>query len=1157
MIRKLSYISALLTVIVSIPLLMLPACADDLLYDRTDIPEGEGVVNATVTFNPELNAVLGGTRTAGNAINTINSLCVLVYNTAGTELVRKYVKDATRNDFASFETSTNTSTSPDAIEGSGESQAEASTPQVKFTIPSLPFGRYTMYAVANMGDLSAYEEQIKTVEGLKNIQVTWQPGTEDGDGINENGVKKNDQMFGYFTLASEARSTGFNAPELVIRNQSTALHAWIKRLASKVTVAYDASGLNDGVWIYVKNVTLHDMAKTCYLGKKNEINNKEDLLNTKDNNNPAYFVPIANSRISYEESYPAADHIYLKDQAGIELYNGLVIPEHKEDGTTSFLPIIKGSDHSENANSLFFYENNQGIVENDKRQDPDKVGTNIREEQTDADGAIINDFKDAVKYGTYIEVEAYYVSNNGQNPSSGPIKYRFMLGKNITDDYNAQRNYHFKLTLGFKGWANQPDWHIDYEEQEPVLETPEDFRVSYLYHQRSTMPIKVSSNCTGITAEIIENNWAPFDPESPDGAPAASVGSGESRFQWNREAYTTYYYQRETYEQNGEQHSYNSEKPYLGFLALNMPNDATELNNPVTIPKKPGGGYYVYSDINAQPATKAQFEQECGLGSEKKSVYTFNNLSIGSHFADGELNYWNVYYVKSANGTDDSQHKIIELPLWTRAKTIIEDAGFSGNNPYEYYERRAIVKIQATYNVNGGQTTETKYVPIYQVRRIVNPKGVWRAYNENKSFNVVLLEAETPNGDSNFKPFMSDGEWTAYIDEATHEGKVFSLSTSSETVGELRDGKIYGRTGTKIAFKINFGAVAEGNSECAIIKVLYHGNQCVHKILVRKGYKSPIEIAGTKWSSFSLFRATLRNPTSNEDHGVRNDAVWDAELTPNPLMMGSMFRRGRIDKGIFVYNNQQPGLGLWEAPGSRKFLIAKQKEPSETVDNQKDITEWVKYWESEDWGHIGCVNHRTNYTTGCGTFYVKEGTKETKYKLPTYEQFKALTQSSEFAYGVVYGSAATEPATTSEDAYGLIDPQNKGLFDITQGMRGVMVYEKTTGNQIFFPMGKYGTGRRNNFIETGNNAGILRYSDVGYLLIDTNNPNNHLRPVPYNLWHSTGNIYWIDKCKQQGHNNGVTNSLGWDMNYFNFDFNPYTNNNYRDACPIKLVIDES
>lgn len=39
------------------------------------------------------------------------------------------------------------------------------------------------------------------------------------------------------------------------------------RAASKVTIAYDASGLKEGVFIYLKSVQIKDIPVNCYLGK--------------------------------------------------------------------------------------------------------------------------------------------------------------------------------------------------------------------------------------------------------------------------------------------------------------------------------------------------------------------------------------------------------------------------------------------------------------------------------------------------------------------------------------------------------------------------------------------------------------------------------------------------------------------------------------------------------------------------------------------------------------------------------------------------------------------------------------------------------------------------------------------------------------------------
>ena len=101
--------------------------------------------------------------------------------------------------------------------------------------------------------------------------------------------------------------------------------------------------------------------------------------------------------------------------------------------------------------------------------------------------------KDDVLYGTYIEVHAHYISNNSERLGNGHIIYRFMLGQDVKKDYNAKRNCHYKLTLKFKNFANEADWHIEYEEPEPGVMTPEPYYISYLYKHSMMYPIKVNT----------------------------------------------------------------------------------------------------------------------------------------------------------------------------------------------------------------------------------------------------------------------------------------------------------------------------------------------------------------------------------------------------------------------------------------------------------------------------------------------------------------------------------------------------------------------------------------------------------------------------------------------------------------------------------------
>lgn len=1128
--------------LIAVFVILLSGCRDDLLYYDGEIPEGEGTLSATVTFTPMWYANLEETRTPGNLLNDIRCLSVFVYTSDGN-LFRAYSSDSRdpKSKFTYTPGEYTVNQDKDHLDGNEAHTDETSTAKATFTLDNIPFGIYRIYAVANIDNiLDNYSEEIQTIDGLKNISLDWKPGS----------VNENDQMFGYFTPADNMVADGFEAPEpITFVKPMTSIHSWLKRAASKVTVAFNPSGLYQGVTVYIRNVTIRDIPTTCPLGAENRVASENTLFNHLT---PPYPKPslnaessaVDNSRFEYNSEGLITNQ---NEHTGSAKTDGYALTNHIREA-------VPAGAHAANAQSLFFYENNQqpdyDIMTPDQKKRYDKnqqsegedaVGKPIRDNvEKDQDGNVIKtdlDLKDRVPLGTYIEVEAYYISSNPKNVGEGAIKYRFMLGKDTHFDYNAQRNYHYKLTLGFNGWANNPDWHIDYELPNPGIEVPPVFRVSYLYHQMSELPIRILGNCTDLVVTITENNWAPYDPNGTDEVPPARVTTTDNTcdktgayiFEWNREAYFN-----NAYRENGK------EVPYFGFLALHMPDKT----NTTTIDQDYGSAantalknYYINNKIGERHFNGV----DLGIGTHTNTQYD------ESWTADDKYTVDKIY---NDLGQEIPNEKTLMLPLWTRALSLIRDSGFSGNNPYEGYERKAMVHIHAKFSDG---TEVNKDVTVLQVKRIVNPKGVWRASNKTQAFHVTLLEAINANGLSNFKPFTSEGEWMAYI-ESDNKG-TFSLDLDNTDGYKDANGYIHGYTGSTIDFKINFGAaVGADQSECAIVKVLYHGNQCLHKILVRKGYEAPIEMGGKVWSSYSLYQAT---PTGGQD-GVSD--TYDAVLTKNPLMLGSMFRRGKQSRGIFVSNNMKADLGPFKAPGSIPFVVGRKNSANTgwmqqtwTEIGYRDDVFTQNYVNSYSWyNRPGRSQGSQSY--GLGTFFVGDQ----KYKVPSYEDFDALTKACEFGFGVIYGSAATEPKRIADEAYGLIDPDNEGLFDDPNGMRGVIAYDKDTGNQIFFPMGRYGTGRRNNYVLTGNDAGELRYGDVQTVLEIGSGNNNLYRPIPYNLKISSGNIYWIDMYKpdvrEQYTNMAQRGCLGWDMNYFNFDFNPYTANNWCDACPIKFIL---
>ncbi len=399
------------------------SCRDDLYIDDERIGEGECVISGTMKFKPFTPTLNGNSRSAGDAIKAIESLCVLLYD-EGENLVNKYlINDYTISD-------------PDP-ERTGENVAESSTPRATFQL-TIPYGKYYIYAVANMGDLSDYRDSIQTVKGLKNIPLQW----------DEKNVSANNQMFGHFFSEAETASDDNKAPLVTINKNGLKLQAWVRRAASKVTVAYDGTNLKDGVSIYIMAVSIKDIPRSCLLGTKNTPDHVDSLI--RDGEIIKYFEG---------DVQPGLDN-FITD------YKAVVSKKEP----------IYGSDHSETAEALFFYENMQGAGEDmpDKRQDANNDG------KLDHPGLPGDDtyrLKDDVLCGTYIEVDAIYRSENTERPGVGIIKYRFMLGKNITTDYNAERNHHYKLTLKFNNFANDYDWHIEYKEQ--VLEVTEPKVMNY------------------------------------------------------------------------------------------------------------------------------------------------------------------------------------------------------------------------------------------------------------------------------------------------------------------------------------------------------------------------------------------------------------------------------------------------------------------------------------------------------------------------------------------------------------------------------------------------------------------------------------------------------------------------------------------------------
>lgn len=1222
--RKLSYI--LLTLILGV--ICTTSCKDDFYYPDQIIGEGTAKISATVSFQPLVSSLDHPSRSAGDAIRTISDIKVVIYNQKGEWYDCVNVNESMNNLTITQADSDGANTDmPDPyIKGD---QSESKTAKASFDLNNIPFGRYYMYVVVNYND-PIDETNAATPEELKKITVEW----------NSNNISANAQMFGCLATDNQ-KDYDDNAPLLTINKENTVLHSWIKRLASKLTLTFDGSGLHEGIFVYINKATIKDIPRYCHFGSNNAPYrfSKEKPTNISDSlivsGESLFYHSDGRITSSFNQATtPGQSPDDSDSEAGSSSTTTTLPPFEtikKEwleiDKATPIVGAVEGEvNHPETAQALYFYENCQGEFKDNpnkqwfnKVQNPDSVGNNL----TAGDP----DWKDNVPYGTYIEIEGYYSANYKGYISSGPITYRFMLGQDTDYNYNSLRNRHYKLTLKFKGYANQPDWHIVYKDDDPGLYPPEEYYMSYLYNVRQEMPIRLTGSPTKVTMQIIENNWAPYDGDEADFVPIASIQNpnGGLNFEWNKQVYANTSFvpgsgiSDYTYGLHAVTSSastpYSSDiintpdRPdfvrdkvtpiWVGFLALQAPtgyeDESTPLPTSIYADRTAGDWY---SNDNTIKGMKNYYY---GQGDRMDNGRPANNIPL----------YENVYWIpdKEQLSSDprpfksgDSKNKegrngytvalngdesiTINVPMFTQPKDMGYISGFSGNNPYESYYRKAVVKISAEYKTDEGTKTLVKYVPIFQMRRIINPKAVWRTWNDRQPFTVKLMVLDD-FADTQFTHLESNGEWEAYV--ATPEHESIPLTGGTFTLAEAgSDGKVHGITGSKIQFTINFAGVGKNETKCGKIIVHYHGNNCEHAIFVRQGYNVPVVIGedsnDKEWSSYAVFsfdeaadsyngvfkpeltstnnntRSTWTLPASGNISGLK------ATLTVNPLALGTMFKRGNYQQGIRIINNQD--YGPLSVPGSLQLTGMKSETSAFWNDiygipcldnpawNQPETAYGPSYYPN------GNAIWNSNYKNSANSWewspFVStvpdEASDNTyEYDVPTLDDYKVLLKEG-FGIGVAYADGATTTSEYTSDAFGFFNVDNT-ITTSPNGMRGFIVYNTRNFNQIFFPIGFSGVGRRTISNASGNLLGTLRYGTQSKVLSVENNSDNQYRPISYNNPNNPGAIYW---AKGWDTTTSTDPLFAFDLNFFDINIGLLDQviswPNFGDAVPIKPVI---
>ena len=379
-----------------------------------------------------------------------------------------------------------------------------------------------------------------------------------------------------------------------------------------------------------------------------------------------------------------------------------------------------------------------------------------------------------------------------------------------------------------------------------------------------------------------------------------------------------------------------------------------------------------------------------------------------------------------------------------------------------------------------------------------------------------------------------------------------------------------GNTDSNVEFTITFnGSTSAGQTRCAIVEIQYNGFTCIHNIFVRQGYEEPIKVvpsSNAEWTSFNLYKTNLT--THSTDPYIQWNATTknyiSAEICKSPLAVSTLFKRANYAQGILTSNDDntsKPSLGPLQSPGSTTMALTNGEN---------------KNWAGIDGYTVSSPGSQSLPTTGSqqytdrinftwGRFVQNIDGKNQYFRLPTYDEFKALQDNADFGIGVLYADGASGSSKVIATAHGFKDNNNDGKDDSAptsskggpSGMRGFLVYNSDNANQIFFPIGANGIARRTVQSGTGNNLGTLRYSSVNYLLTEANGASNPYRPISFNMPPVQGAVYWLEKTSLAP----PDPSPGWDMNYFDMNFNAYdyaccykTNG---DALPIRLVKDTS
>lgn len=1076
-----------------LPVLLLTGCYDDTFEDfKTpgEYPEGEVTVQMCLDFEPFVPQAVGTRSQAGGTLDKLDDLCLVAYDIDGN-LMEGFPIEITEAEHGLKTEMVNRKPSDSS---NGKPAGEDKTWQAKFQL-KVPYGRYYIYGVANLGTrasdgtrLTTTKDELseggryhaclgKRADFLK-ARAAW----------DEKNLLNNGEMLGYFTDGvKDSPSTGLQANDKTVdvNRPGMTLHSWLRRCASKVTLDFDGSALSNKVTIYIRRVTIHDIPDACAIGRPNAANGEAPKI------------------IKYKDSD------YRPDGKGDYIEYGTGDVHTAWPAITNQSPyIMEGGKrkelHNYDSPAMFLYENMQGDSEADK--------TN-KEQYAGKDGYVVgaDDMKDNMEYGSYIEVEGYYERQMLSNEKSqGTIIYRFMLGEDILKNFDVERNHHYKITMCPRGYGNDVDWHIEYEEKSG-FEYKDPYYVSYLYNHDSTMRFRFTppagQSVDFIEAEIVGNNWWPDDPDASFQETVMEVQNPLEKSE--RDDPRNGSFSRNKYTSG----ALKGRTMYLGngFLSL-WETDKTVLTQTEVLGKELGDNWAVDGNQHMNDNYFYGVAPSQSTLDRSKRTYYFNGQTDKTNAGKQK------YTIEKL--PDDSYS--VNLPMFTRAKNLVKNCAYTGNNPYEASSRSAYVRVTVhlKYDSNGQSApSQQKVLRVEQVPRITNPKGIYRKSGNNENFEVILMEKTSDNGDT-FEPFDSDGPWMAEV----IGDKNFINLNGKQT--------IKGASDNPIKFNVRFNKMNRDDKvRNAIIRIRYHNYSCVHLIFVRQGYSSQaIEASGTEWHT--------------------NNLVYGSKEGYDPRDEGSLFKYGNLTTPIDVSSNVYTPLG--QAPAKSEFKVPGKLDIA--ANNIYSPSKASKTWSEVKGSNNGFSDESL---------------------VATMSDFEKLyrTDNVEHGFGVLYADGATTTQKAAADVYGWCRHDDPAVRD-KRGMCGLFVYNfnpKDPNNQyscrsIFFPIGRSGYGHRRHWDGNDRN-GVLRYSCGRTEEFPLSAA--YYQPLFHDLFMRKGAIYW---ARKYGHGIDVADrswpdAMGLDINFFTFDVNLIsrsnvqknsqwsgsTDANHLDACFLRCV----